>query len=152
MTDPQIICTDRPANQQPPYPKLTNYGGCRPCEYFGVEIDPNGQRYSPPHYNVMSYGSSNYDYLTSCAKIFTNDQSVEMHYWINHVNRSYAKGSVYNLFDRRLTTNLTLNSHHRYVVQNVVVNNDSKLDIDHCLETNIKYNFEVPLGSTLEIR
>ncbi|MDR0834162.1 MAG: hypothetical protein LBN93_08285 [Candidatus Symbiothrix sp.] len=107
-------------------------------------VDANGDAYHPDTHNYMSYSRK------ACRNHFSDEQLSSIYVWSGYSSRlPFIKTTT--LKDETITTNTTINN-DVVIIDNVTIDDNAKLVIDHCYETIIKKDFEVKLGSQLEIK
>jgi hypothetical protein len=133
------LCCDTPAG-----PVLSNSNVDASCVYTGTSTY-DGRPYNPDTHNYMSY-SRKY-----CRDEFSNEQLDVIYTWSRaSVRTVFLESPV--LQNQAAASNETVTSCNDINVQNVTVASGAKLTLDASGETLINGEFEVVLGSELEVK
>ncbi|MBP5370448.1 MAG: hypothetical protein J6Y55_00825 [Bacteroidales bacterium] len=128
----------------PADPQLSDSVVDNSCVYTGTALDPHGDYYIPDTRNIMSYTRD------ACRNHFSNEQLSDISYWADRPERQFFNNTL-------LLNNSTISSNNTYsadviVIDNVTITNNSNVIFDACESTIIEKNFQINLGSTMQIQ
>ena len=85
-----------------------------------------------------------------CRTEFSNEQIISIYAWSGSIQRQPLIQTT--ILENRIINNNLIISDDFVKVRNVTINNNANVIIETCKETTIEHNFEIQLGSQLEIK